>query len=417
MKDIETSQLPGVVEVTSNSGVKEAWLNRHLSSDTGGSGDEHFRAGTVVRLDGPEHLRRRRAMQKLLSKGGHAYFRDTALFPTADELLAELLRRPDHDGFARVDLVPHARRVSQQLAAALVGFDGATSREGAAELHLLLQDYAAGKQGAFENSFRAFDESSPLAQKAIRASAVIAERFYLPAYSRRVELAAQFEAGTLGEDELPSDLLMLMALRADPAWEDEALRRREAIFTLGAGVRTSSFSLVWTLEELFVWLDQHPGDRALLDDDNFLLAVVNEALRLHPVTPGFARRAEESVDLQDGTHIQKGQMVAIRSGAAGIEKDVYGPDAGDFNPHRVVAKGVSPHSFAFGAGPHICYGKPIVMGNEGIDGSLVHLLRRLMAAGIEPDPDQPRLVLEGSRGTFDNGADEFCHVRFPTVAR
>jgi cytochrome P450 len=370
-----------------------------------------------VRLDGPEHLRRRRAMQKLLSKGGHAYFRDTALYPTADELLAELFRQPDADGYVRVDLVPHARRVSQQLAAALVGFDAATSRAGAGELHLLLQDYAAGKQGAFENSFEPFDESGELARKAIRAAEVIGERFYAPAYERRALLAEEFAAGRLTEADLPSDLLMLMALRADPAWEDEALRKREAIFTLGAGVRTSSFSLVWTLEELFVWLVLHPEDRTLLDDDVFLLAVVNEALRLHPVTPGFARRATEDVDLKEGTHIHYAQMVAIRSGSAGVAQDVYGPDAAEFNPHRVVPKGVSPHSFAFGAGPHICYGKPIVMGNEGIDGSLVHLTRRLMAAGVEPDPDRPRLKLEGSRGTFDKGADEFCFVRFPAAPR
>jgi cytochrome P450 len=408
-----TEHSASVVEVTSNKEVKEAWLCPHLSSDTGGPGDEHFRAGTVVRLDGPDHRRRRRAMQRLLSRGGHKYFRDTALFPTSDELLAKLLQEPDDDGYARVDLVPHARRVSQQLAAALVGFDAAVSAEGAHELHLLLKDYVAGKQGALENSFRPFDETTDVAQKALRAIEQIAQRFYEPAYRRREELAAQFHAGRLTEEALPSDLLMLMALREDPAWEDAALRQREAIFVLGAGVRTSSFSLVWALEELFVWLDRHPKDRALLDDDDFLLHVVNEALRLHPVTAGFARRATADVDLQHGTHVDEGQMVVIKNGPAGVDRELYGDTAQEFDPHREIPRGVSAYAFAFGAGAHLCYGAPIVMGSEGLDGSLVYLLKRLMAAGAEPDPERPRLSLEGSRGDYDPGADEFCHIRFP----
>jgi len=206
---------------------------------------------------------------------------------------------------------------------------------------------------------------------------------------------------------------MLMALREDPAWEDGALRQREAIFVLGAGVRTSTFMLVWALEELFAWLDRHPEDRGRLDDDDFILAVVNEALRLHPVTPGFARRATADVDLQEGTHISDGQMVVIRSGPSGVDAESYGEDAREFNPHREVRRGVSPHAFAFGAGPHLCYGAPIVMGSQGLDGSLVYLLKRLMAAGAAPDPGKPRLSLDGTRGVYDHGADEFCHLRFP----
>lgn len=404
---------PDIAEVTKSAEVKEAWLCPHLSADTGGPGDEHFRLGTVVRLDGIAHRTRRRAMAKLLSRGGHKYFRDTALFPTADAALEELLARPTEDGYVRLDLVPHARRVSQQLAAALVGFDKAVTPEGAAELHVLLADYAAGKQGALENSFKAFDETSEKSRKSVQAADEIRRRFYEPAYARRVELAEKFNCGEITEAELPSDLLMLMALRIDPAWEDAALRQREAVFVLGAGVRTSSFSLAWTLEELFAWLVKHPEDRAKVGDDEFLLNVVNESLRLHPVTPGFARRATAEVELQDGTQINDGQMVIIRNGPAGVDPAVYGEDAIDFNPHREVAKGTSAYGFAFGAGTHLCYGAPIVMGSAGIDGSLVYLLKKLMAAGVEPDPDKPRLDLASAHGKYDGSADEYCYVRFP----
>jgi cytochrome P450 len=406
---------PAFADITDSAEVKEAWLCPHLSSDTGGPGDEHFREGTVVRLDGPAHRTRRRAMARLLSRGGHKYFRDTALFPTADAALEELLARPTDDGYVRLDLVPHARRVSQQLAAALVGLDGATSPEGAAELHLLLVDYAAGKQGALENSFKPFDETTEAARKSISASAEIRRRFYQPAYARRAELAGQLERGEITDNQLPSDLLMLMALRVDPAWEDDALRQREAVFVLGAGVRTSSFSLAWTLEEVFAWLERHPEDRGKLDDDEFLLCCVNESLRLHPVTPGFARRATAEVELQNGTSIHDGQLAVIRNGPAGADPAVYGEDAHEFNPYRAVRRGTPAYGFAFGAGAHLCYGAPIVMGSEGIDGSLVYLLKKLMAAGVEPDPDKPRLNLDASHGKFDRGADEYCWVRFPAV--
>jgi cytochrome P450 len=408
---------PTAADITRSGEVKEAWLCPHLSSDTGGPGDEHFRAGTVVRLDGVAHRTRRRAMARLLSRGGHKYFRDTALFPTADAALEELLSRDSEDGYVCLDLVPFARRVSQQLAAAIVGFDGATSPEGARELHVLLADYAAGKQGALENSFKPFDETSERARRSVRAAGEIARRFYEPAYARRVALAGRFERGELTEEQLPSDLLMLMALRVDPAWEDGALRQREAVFVLGAGVRTSSFSLAWTLEELFSWLEAHPEDRENLDDDQFLLRVVNESLRLHPVTPGFARRATADVKLQDGTAIAGGQMVIIRNGPPGVDPEMYGADAHEFNPHREVARGTSPYGFAFGAGTHMCYGAPLVMGSEGLDGSLVYLLKKLMAAGAEPDPDRPRLDLAGARGRYDTGADEYCYIRFAVARR
>ena len=392
--------------------VGEAWRCPHMSVDTGGPGDEHFRAGTVIRLDGSAHRERRRAMNGLLSRGGHQYFRKTALIPTLDAAMQELLSRPDDDGYARVQLVPFARRVNQQLAAALTGYDRATTPEGAEELQVLLDDWIRGKQSAFDNAFADFDEESEASRAGLRAIELIRDRFYLPAFERRERLLADVEAGELAREDLPSDLLMLMAQRLDPRWEDPGLRQRESVFVLGAGVRTSTFSLVWALEELFEWLDQHPEDRELVDDESFLLGVVNEALRLHPVTPGFVRRASEDVTLEHGTRIKAGELAVIHNGPAGVDPEVFGEDAAQFNPHRVVPKGTTPHAYAFGAGPHLCFGARIVMGHDGLDGSMLHFLRVLLRAGVEPDPGCPRIPLDGTRGVFNHGGDEYCHVRF-----
>jgi len=37
----------------------------------------------------------------------------------------------------------------------------------------------------------------------------------------------------------------------------------------------------------------------------------------------------------------------------------------------------------------MCYGVPLVMGNEGTDGNLVSMVKRLHEEGMRPDPDRP----------------------------
>ena len=408
-----TAEHEGTVEVTDFTEVREAWKCPHLSAETGGAGDEHFRAGTVLRLDGDLHRRRRRAMARILSRGGHKYFRDKALFPTVDAGIEELLRSPDADGFARVNVTPWARRINQQLAAAIVGFDAATTPEGGQQLYELLRDWMEGRQGAFANTFEAFDEEGEAQKRALRAIRVIKDEFYRPAYERRDALAVRHRAGEIAFEELPSDLLMLMALREDPAWEDADLRQRESIFVLGAGVHTTAFTLVWTLEELFIWLDDHPEDRSRVEDDEFLKRVMEEALRLHPVVPGFSRRATADVILEGkGTVIADGNMALIRNGPPALQRDVFGVDAAEFNPYRDVPPGVQPHAYAFGAGPHMCYGAPLVMGAQGVDGSLFYLLKSLVRAGAEPDPEKPRLSLAGTRGRHSDAPDGSYYLRF-----
>lgn len=37
----------------------------------------------------------------------------------------------------------------------------------------------------------------------------------------------------------------------------------------------------------------------------------------------------------------------------------------------------------------MCFGFPLVIGQEGADGSLVHTLRALLDAGLQPDPGRP----------------------------
>lgn len=384
--------------------VGEAWRCPHLTTRTAGAGDEEVRAGTVVRLDGEAHKVRRRAMGQLLSRGGHKYFRDTHLFPTADAALEEALRHPGSDGIVRMEVRSWARRVNQQLAAALVGFDDATSPEGADELFALVEQFIRGYQGVLDNAFHPFKADGQVQQACLAARDEMIRRFYDPAIERRRVLLGKVETDELPADELPQDLLMLVARESDPAWADSALAKREAIFLLAAGVHTTSNSLVWTLLELFEYFRQRPGEEARRNSEEFLLGAACEALRLHPVTAGFVRRSEEEVELPSGMTIPTEALVVIRNGPPAVEAAAFGPDAAQFNPDRPVVSGVARHGFAFGAGPHMCFGTPIVMGANGLDGSLMYLLRVLMRAGVAPDPEGPHVDVAVTRGRFDPAA-------------
>jgi cytochrome P450 len=403
-----------VIELKSFEDVREAWRCPHLSSDLQGPGEEHYHQGTVMRLDGKEHLQRRRTMGMLLHRRGHQYFRDRWLFPTADAALERLRAQPDADGYARSELVSWSRGVNMQLAAALTGYDDATTPVGSAELFELLMNMIRGRPGALQVTLHGFDPDTPAARAGLEARRAIIDRFHKPALDRRISLVARVRAGEMAEEELPQDLLTLIALRVDPAWEDAALAEREAIFLLGAGVHTTSSTLVWTLRELFEWIEGHPEDRERFTDDGFLLRAAEETMRLHPVTAGFARLARAEVTLAGGTVVPEGTIAVLRSGPASVAPEVYGADADRFNPNREVPPGVYRFGFAFGTGPHMCYGMPIVMGAEGLDGSLVYLLKTLLRAGLRPDPDKPQMSLEGTRGDYTlAGRDGEYHVIFP----
>lgn len=396
---------PGPVDVTSYEEAREAWTCPHLSAGLRGPGEEHFHEGTVMRLDGPAHVARRRAMGSLLSRRGHEQFRERWLFPAADAGLAEVLERRDADGFARVNIRKWALRVNQQLAAALTGLDKGTTPDGAQELFELMEIVLRGRPQAFDVTLGTYDQSTPSAQAALIARDTIISEFYMPALRRRHAMT---------EEEMPQDLLSLIAKGADPAWKDPAMGQREALFLLAAAVHTTAASLVWVLRELFDWLISNPMLRHRLKETDFIVRATQEALRLHPVVPGFPRLATENVTLKGGTQIPQGSIAVLRSGPADIDEKVFGADAREFNPDRPIRPGVSRFALAFGMGTHMCFGMPMVMGTGGLDGTLIYVLKKLFDAGIEPDESQAVFDLKNTRGRFaTNELGDNYAVKFP----
>ncbi len=203
------------------------------------------------------------------------------------------------------------------------------------------------------------------------------------------------------------------ARRLDPAWDDVVLARREALLLMVGAVNTTANALLYTLRELFHWLEKNPDGSMRFSDPEFLLRCVQEAIRMHPVSYGFPRLAMEDVDLAKGTHIAKDSIGMIRGAQAGLEPEFFGPDAHEFNPDRQVMPPANRHGYAFGAGSHMCFGMPIVMGNKGLDGSIVYLLKILLAAGVRQDPGVPVPSVVLDRGKFPDTELTSYPVVFP----
>ncbi len=385
-----------LVEVTRFAEVAEALRHPKLAVAL----DERsipIRGGTVLRIDGEAHTKRRRLLNRLVFRGGHQRLRADTLRPAIDRELRAIRSRADADGIARADLVVFCFRVLTELVATMIGLDRDRIRTDIEELFRL-----QGELDVFPRFKTQLLGAAPLdpgdearvedaLERLQRAKAEFSERWFGPALDARRELIRRHDAGEIGDDALPLDLLTLVAAHADPAFDADAdLPVRHAVIDfLHAGTGTSVGAVAHAANELEHWWRDHPEDRERRSDPEFLAAAVYETLRLHAANPAEVRRAAEDVTLSCGTRITAGRYAALRTGVADRDRDVFGSDADTFDPRRVPPPGIAAYGLAFGAGPHMCYGLPLAIGDEGMDGNLVLLLGSLYEAGMEPDPDDP----------------------------
>lgn len=387
--DVRADEL---VEVTSYAEVLEAFRASPRLAVVLDEDSAHIRGGTVLRIDGDAHAKRRKMLNRLVFRDRHAWFRERSLLPALDAELAGLRARAGADGAVRVDLVELSLRPLIALVAAMIGLDGAgvddlvalhAQLEAFPRLQTQLRRAAPPVPGGDEGRADALARLE-------RGKREFGERFFAPALERRRALVARAMAGELAESELPLDFLTLVATHVDAALDaDTDLPLRHAIIDLlHAGTGTSVGAVVHTVDELRRWVADHPEDAARLTDPSFLAGAVNETLRLHSANPAEVRRATEDVALSGGTTIRAGVYAALRTGIANRDVSVFGPDAGRFDPHRRVPAGVYAHGLAFGSGPHMCFGLPLAMGNDGADGNIVRLVRRFHETGVRPDPER-----------------------------
>jgi cytochrome P450 family 135 len=157
-----------------------------------------------------------------------------------------------------------------------------------------------------------------------------------------------------------ADILSLLLQARDEQGSEmaDSELRDELVTLLLAGHETTATSVAWALERLV----RHPDKLARLtaeidaqESDEYLLAVVNETLRVRPVVPIVVRLLME--DLRVGERVlPRGTRVVPSIYLTNRNARVYG-DAREFRPERFL--GEAPETFSwipFGGGIRRCIG-------------------------------------------------------------
>jgi cytochrome P450 len=195
---------------------------------------------------------------------------------------------------------------------------------------------------------RRFNRGDPLADLRRDSESVdellraeIAERRADPELERRDDIlsmlvAARFEDGEgMDDDEIRDQLITLLL----------------------AGHETTATALAWTFDLLLRNPAQLARLRAELDEggDDYLRAVIAEALRLRPVVPLAGRRLHTELRV-DGYVLPEGTDVTPAIWLAHTRSDVY-PEPLEFKPERFLAEPPETYSWIpFGGGVRRCLG-------------------------------------------------------------
>ena len=171
------------------------------------------------------------------------------------------------------------------------------------------------------------------------------------------EIARRREVPDL--EERPDVLSMLVRARGeDGEGLDDRELRDQLVTLLLAGHETTATGLAWLFERLV----REPRVAAEVrravaeDDDAYLDGVVKEILRLRPVIDRVARRLTEPVEL-GGWSLPAGTLVAPAIGIIGLDPRQH-PDAFAFRPERWLGdEGPGSYSWLpFGGGTRRCIG-------------------------------------------------------------
>lgn len=207
----------------------------------------------------------------------------------------------------------------------------------------------------------------------------------------------------LGTDR--GDVLSMLLLAAD---EEGGLTDREVrdevMTLLLAGHETTANALTWTWHELgrnpavLARLEEEVrrvvGDRPVTADDlpnlPWNLAVIEEAMRLHPPAYMTGREALTDIELA-GHRLPKRSLLAVYIRGIHRRADYY-PAPLVFDPSRMLpeAKKARPrhHYLPFGAGPRVCIGAHFALleAQLCLATMVQHVRVRPLAARVDPEP-------------------------------
>jgi cytochrome P450 len=340
----------------------------------------------LVNLHGEEHRRRRNVEAKVLRRD---YFRwyETEIFPrTLGETLAPYLAA------GKADVVDFGFRAMMNLTADFAGIDRPrrTPEETARLLRIL----------------RTFGKAATLGQAVGDRAAIRAEiraaidefdrEFFAPSAERRRSLLADLDAGRLDEQQLPRDVLLEL-LRHEAELElSRDMLLKEIGFYLLAGAFTSIHTMTHALHEILEWIAAHPDEEARARSDKvFIQRCVHESTRLHPSSPTAGRRPTCPVTLPGGAAATASDYISVDLMAANRDAAIFGADAAQYNPHRMIDKGQPPYGISFGVGAHACIGLNMAVGapqradtdpQRHQHGTVPLIIHALLQAGARRDP-------------------------------
>lgn len=348
-------------------------------------------ADVLVNLHGAEHRDRRRLENRLFRKDTHLHY-ERELFPgIIEETIAPYLG-------AGAELVSLSHQLMMNLAALTAGVD---RPRGTPEESFHLYDYLMRFIEGATLAHYTGDVDAKRAEVAEALDAFDAE-FLRPSIARRRQALEGFEAGTVGEGDLPRDVLTVLMRNQEGLHLPSEVVLRETCFFLLAGAHTSATAFTRTLHNLFGWLARHPADAERLRTDRmFVQRCVHETVRLAPSSPVSMRWATEAVELPGGIEVPEGAKVVIDLLAVNHDPDVWGPHASNFDPTRAVPDHHAPWGLSFGSGMHACIGQDLAAGIAPVpERSMEDHLFGLVPVAVQwmvdhearPDPDDPAVI-------------------------
>lgn len=385
--DKATHGEPAIVVTGWNEG-QQVFRHRDLRQglyDEGRALMEHV----IVNLHGQPHTARRRLENRLFRRDTFTRWERDTIPAIIDDLLAP------HLGEGAMDLVPFARKAMMRLAVDVAGVDLATGSD--AEFDTLYS-----LMGRLAQASNVASASAPPDEVIERGNVALSEfdaTFFRRSRERREELLRRFHADEITDDDLPRDVLTTLLGNQDRLDLSPDVIIREVAYYPWVGSHSTSNAFAHAMHHVFESIAADGSLRERLIDDPFLLQrYVHESLRLHPASPITKRRATVAVQLPSGREIPADHIVIVDLVAANRDPRVFGEDANDFRPDRVLPADATPWGLTFGTGFHACLGQELA-GGLGQDadstpgthlfGAICVLARTLLLHGARVDATNP----------------------------
>ncbi|NKQ56181.1 cytochrome P450 [Amycolatopsis sp. K13G38] len=353
-----------------------------------------FTTGSLLAINGDQHLARRRLYATLFSNEMLHYLYDHGSRPVIVDTLVRLAEDSAKAGTEpEADLAEMGAMLLYRVAAQIVGVDGVETDEGVNAFTRIVD--GIGKGIALEW----IHDPDPIVVEAQAAQEELRERFFNPSLARRRELVQAYREGRIERADLTRDVITLWLLDTDSDVDEEMLLIEVGVF-LNASTRTTVRVLPHIVQRIATWLDEHPEDRQHATESTFLRGAISESLRLHGLIPALLRRVVNPITLPSGATLEPGEQLALIFRDASVDPEIYGDDTMEFDPYRInrLPRKTSPWGLAFGGGAHMCIGRRLVTGGDwrrdseasdrDVDGSLVAIVRALFEAGVRPHPDK-----------------------------